>query len=100
MILSLSLSPVDEEEDVLISYYRSCCEQLGLVPVDYFLRHMRNTNIRMRYRGLGSDATRAIALSLKVREVEMRCSCKYIVIVNHVQNTTFINNMVYYNQGL
>jgi len=57
----------DEERDpdVLKAYYRTCCEQLGLVPVEYFLRHIRSTNIRMRYRGLGPEATRAIALSLK-----------------------------------
>ncbi|XP_035826749.1 leucine-rich repeat-containing protein 74A [Aplysia californica] len=55
----------EEEPDVLKNYYQTVCEQLGLVPVEYFLRHIRNNNIRMRYRGLGADATRAIALSLK-----------------------------------
>ncbi|GFN99153.1 leucine-rich repeat-containing protein 74b-like, partial [Plakobranchus ocellatus] len=55
----------DEKEDPAVGNYVSLCEQLGLVPVEYFMRHIRKTNIRMRYRGLGSDATRAIALALK-----------------------------------
>lgn len=54
-----------EDEEVVQAYYKTCCEQLGLVPVEYFLRNIRSPNIRMRYRGLGPDATRAIALSLK-----------------------------------
>ncbi|BFZ07050.1 hypothetical protein BsWGS_10089 [Bradybaena similaris] len=55
----------EEEEDETISYYKSVCEQLGLAPVKYFIRHMKDTTIKMRYRGLGPDAIKAIALSLR-----------------------------------
>ncbi|XP_059162736.1 leucine-rich repeat-containing protein 74B-like isoform X2 [Physella acuta] len=55
----------DEEEDFVISYYKTVCEELGLVPVKYFLHRIKEPVIRMRYRGLGTDATKAIALALK-----------------------------------
>ncbi|RUS84970.1 hypothetical protein EGW08_007281 [Elysia chlorotica] len=62
----LEADDLDEEKaDAAVSNYLNLCEQLGLVPVEYFMRHIQKPNIRMRYRGLGSDATRAIALSLK-----------------------------------
>ncbi|CAG5122911.1 unnamed protein product, partial [Candidula unifasciata] len=54
-----------EEEDETISYYKSVCEQLGLSPVEYFIRHIKDTAITMRYRGLGADAVKAIALALR-----------------------------------
>uniref|UniRef100_A0A2C9LM68 Uncharacterized protein n=1 Tax=Biomphalaria glabrata TaxID=6526 RepID=A0A2C9LM68_BIOGL len=58
-------SEAEEEEDFVISYYKTVCEQLGQVPVAYFLHRIREPTIRMRYRGLGNEATKAIALALK-----------------------------------
>ncbi|CAL1538553.1 unnamed protein product [Lymnaea stagnalis] len=55
----------EEEDDFVISYYKTVCDELGIAPIDYFLRRIRNPNIRMRYRGLSLEATRAIALALK-----------------------------------
>ncbi|KAH9496111.1 hypothetical protein Btru_012062, partial [Bulinus truncatus] len=55
----------EEDQDFVVSYYKTVCEQLGLVPVAYFLRRIREPNIRMRYRGLDSEATKAISLALK-----------------------------------
>lgn len=49
------------------------CEQLGLAPVEYFIRHMKDTSIKLRYRGLGPDAIKAIALSLRV----LRAFCAF-----------------------
>lgn len=48
------------------SHYTKVCNQLGLVPINYFMRHIQDTELAMRYHGLGPSAARAIALVLKV----------------------------------
>lgn len=48
------------------SHYTKICNQLGLVPINYFMRHIQDTELAMRYHGLGPSAARAIALVLKV----------------------------------
>lgn len=47
------------------SHYTKICNQLGLVPINYFMRHIQDTELAMRYHGLGPSAARAIALVLK-----------------------------------
>nr|KAG5700879.1 hypothetical protein BaRGS_012286 [Batillaria attramentaria] len=55
----------EEEKDRLKSYYNKVCGQLNVVPISYFLRHMRDPTLTMRFHGLGESATMAIALALK-----------------------------------
>ncbi|XP_013417709.1 leucine-rich repeat-containing protein 74B-like [Lingula anatina] len=45
--------------------YTKLCEQLGVVPVSYFTRHMVDKVIIMRSHGLGVQGTRAIARVLR-----------------------------------
>ncbi|KAM4808664.1 leucine-rich repeat-containing protein 74B [Rhinophrynus dorsalis] len=44
--------------------YLSACQFYGVVPVSYFLRHMQDSELVMRHHGLGSQATKALAVSL------------------------------------
>ncbi|PVD26038.1 hypothetical protein C0Q70_13706 [Pomacea canaliculata] len=55
----------DEEEDKVRGYYHTVCHQLNVVPVSYFLRHINDPVITMRYHGLDPASTMAIALALK-----------------------------------
>ncbi|XP_075425135.1 leucine-rich repeat-containing protein 74B isoform X2 [Ascaphus truei] len=61
-----------EMEDVKDSYdptgkasYLSACQLYGVVPISYFLRHMRDADLIMRHHGLGSQAVKALAISLE-----------------------------------
>ena len=47
--------------------YADVCEKLGIIPVSYFVRHITDPEVVMRYHGLGPDGTKAIAKVLKVR---------------------------------
>lgn len=47
------------------SYYDKVCSRMGLVPVSYIKRHITDNEITMRFHGLGSSATKAIALVLR-----------------------------------
>uniref|UniRef100_A0A8C5LNE5 Uncharacterized protein n=1 Tax=Leptobrachium leishanense TaxID=445787 RepID=A0A8C5LNE5_9ANUR len=60
-----------EEEEVTESYdptgkakYLSACQFFGVVPVSYYLRHIQDSDLVMRHRGLGLPAVKALALSL------------------------------------
>ncbi|WAR18832.1 LR74A-like protein [Mya arenaria] len=46
--------------------YVNQCNETGVIPVSYFLRHITNTTFRMRHHGLGPLGAKAITISLKV----------------------------------
>ena len=48
------------------AYYDKVCSRMGLVPVSYIKRHITDTDITMRFHGLGATAAKAIALVLRV----------------------------------
>ena len=50
--------------------YDKICERMGLVPVSYFMRHILDNEIVMRWHGLGAAAAKAIALVLRVSHYE------------------------------
>ncbi|XP_029441963.1 leucine-rich repeat-containing protein 74A-like, partial [Rhinatrema bivittatum] len=62
---------LETEEDVK-SFHGLTCEELyleacrlvGVVPVSYFLRNMREATMNLSHHGLGSKGTRAIAIAL------------------------------------
>ncbi|KAK3576783.1 hypothetical protein CHS0354_014604 [Potamilus streckersoni] len=47
------------------SDYEKYCQSLGVVPISYFLRHITDSEITMRWHGLGPVAAKAIALVLR-----------------------------------
>ncbi|XP_063426854.1 leucine-rich repeat-containing protein 74B-like [Mytilus trossulus] len=47
------------------SNYLKICQQYGLVPISYFVRHITDNEITMRYHGLSPTAAKAIALVLR-----------------------------------
>ncbi|KAK6180809.1 hypothetical protein SNE40_008795 [Patella caerulea] len=53
------------EEDRTVSHYKHVCHNLGVVPISYFIRHIHDREIKMRFHGLGPAATTAISLILK-----------------------------------
>ena len=55
---SLSFDPSGEK------VYFETCKELGVVPVSYFVRHMRDTELRMKHHGLGPNGVRALAVPL------------------------------------
>ncbi|KAL8619683.1 hypothetical protein ACOMHN_019738 [Nucella lapillus] len=61
------LEPDDAEEnmDRAQSYYHKVCGQLNIVPITYFLRHIHDPNLTMRFHGLCSEEAMAIALALR-----------------------------------
>nr|XP_033809167.1 leucine-rich repeat-containing protein 74A [Geotrypetes seraphini] len=44
--------------------YLEACRQVDVVPVSYFLRHMRDTTMDLSHHGLGAKGTRAICIAL------------------------------------
>lgn len=48
-------------------HYIRCCEELGVVPVKFFLRNYREKTFVMRYHGLGSLGAQALCVPLEVR---------------------------------
>ncbi|ESP02953.1 hypothetical protein LOTGIDRAFT_212481 [Lottia gigantea] len=55
----------EDREDPVVCQYKKICEDLGIVPISYFIRHINDTDIQMKYHGLDSSATKAISLILK-----------------------------------
>ncbi|CAH2328488.1 leucine-rich repeat-containing 74A [Pelobates cultripes] len=49
----------------LSEMYIKACQQEGIVPVSYFIRHINDTHIELSHHGLGPKSTSAIAISLK-----------------------------------
>ncbi|XP_069118143.1 leucine-rich repeat-containing protein 74B-like isoform X2 [Argopecten irradians] len=47
------------------SNYRKICSQFGVVPISYFVRHILDQELVMRYHGLGPVAAKAMALVLR-----------------------------------
>ncbi|XP_064622942.1 leucine-rich repeat-containing protein 74A-like isoform X3 [Lineus longissimus] len=45
--------------------YTKLCEKLGVVPCSYFTRHIQDSELIMKFHGLGPQGTRAIAKILK-----------------------------------
>ncbi|XP_051751718.1 leucine-rich repeat-containing protein 74B [Ctenopharyngodon idella] len=46
------------------SHYKEACKMLNVTPVSYFLRNMNQSEINMMHCGLGSQGTKALAVSL------------------------------------
>ncbi|KAM4707102.1 uncharacterized protein O3C94_003372 [Discoglossus pictus] len=44
--------------------YLSACESYGVVPISYYLHHMQDPEFILDHRGLGIQATKALAVSL------------------------------------
>ena len=49
-----------------VKVYLETCNELGVVPVSYFVRHMKDETLVMRHHGLGPLGAKAIALPLVV----------------------------------
>ena len=49
-------------------YYKAC-DQLGVVPVTYFVAHLHDEVINLSHHGLGPQGTKAIAAPLVVRNI-------------------------------
>ena len=64
--LPLCAAVKEEAMDRAKSYYHKVCQQLNLVPISYFMRHMNDPTLTMRFHGLSASETMAIALALKV----------------------------------
>ncbi|WAR18831.1 LR74A-like protein [Mya arenaria] len=58
------MNMVDDEASQQRKYIYQCNET-GVIPASYFLRHINNTTFRMRYHGLGPLGAKAIAIPLK-----------------------------------
>ena len=58
--------PPEEHDPTGRTNYQKVCEKLGVIPVSYFSRHLTDTEITMRFHGLGANGTAAIAKGLKV----------------------------------
>ena len=48
------------------SLYRALCVDLNIIPVSYFIRNLTETEIIMKYHGLGPVGAKAIAKTLEV----------------------------------
>ena len=48
------------------SLYRALCIDLNIIPVSYFIRNLTETEIIMKYHGLGPVGAKAIAKTLEV----------------------------------
>ncbi|KAL3874329.1 hypothetical protein ACJMK2_037359 [Sinanodonta woodiana] len=59
------LNSLPEHDPSGRSDYEKYCQSLGVVPVSYFLRHITDPEITMRWHGLGPVAAKAIALVLR-----------------------------------
>jgi len=55
------------DDDTQERKYVHMCNETGVIPITYFIRHIRNTTFRMRYHGLGPNGAKALVLPLKVR---------------------------------
>ncbi|XP_041429859.1 leucine-rich repeat-containing protein 74A [Xenopus laevis] len=58
----LAKSHRDETSEEL---YVQACQEAGVVPASYFMRHMNNTSMDLKHHGLGPRGARAIAASLQ-----------------------------------
>ncbi|XP_076464233.1 uncharacterized protein LOC143296277 [Babylonia areolata] len=55
----------EDELDRAQSYYHKVCGQLNIVPISYFMRHIHDPNLTMRFHGLSPEETMAVALALR-----------------------------------
>ena len=46
--------------------YVAACNDCGVIPASYYLRHMKETNLLMQHHGLGEKGARAISIALVV----------------------------------
>ncbi|XP_005089685.1 leucine-rich repeat-containing protein 74A [Aplysia californica] len=45
--------------------YLKACKELGLQPIRYFMKHMQDEHLKLRYHGLGPSAMKALAAPLE-----------------------------------
>ena len=46
--------------------YMEACKKLSVIPIGYYLRHIRDKSLVMQHRGLGDEGTKALCISLMV----------------------------------
>ena len=63
---SESLDSLADNDPTGRTTYIKTCENLGVVPVSYFTRHITDPEIVMRYHGLGPQGARAMSRVLRV----------------------------------
>ena len=56
----------ETSEPTLQELYLSICRRLRVVPVSYFLRHVDDSDVDIKYHGIIAAETAAIAKALKV----------------------------------
>ena len=67
-----SLDSLADNDPTGRNTYIKTCENLGVVPVSYFTRHITDPEIVMRYHGLGNQGARAMARVLRVNSRSFR----------------------------
>ncbi|KAG1957950.1 leucine-rich repeat-containing protein 74A [Pimephales promelas] len=59
--------------------YKEACKMLNVIPASYFLRNMKQSEINMMHYGLGSQGTKALAVSLvtniSILKLNLRDNC-------------------------
>jgi hypothetical protein len=72
--------------------YIDICNQTGVIPVSYFIRHIQDKEFQMRYHGLGPLGAKAIALPLKVCLDRNKMKTKHIRLSKQYQKSTNAKN--------
>lgn len=72
--LSFVTEPLPTHDPTGKSQYEKICGSLGVTPISYFVRHINDHAIVMRYHGLGPAAAKALALVLRVSFCHL---CRY-----------------------
>ncbi|CAC5387974.1 unnamed protein product [Mytilus coruscus] len=55
-----------------VGLYERHCEEIGVQPITYFIKHMQDTNLTMKFHGLGPQGMRAIAGNIEINTVTER----------------------------
>ncbi|XP_076099571.1 uncharacterized protein LOC143069024 isoform X2 [Mytilus galloprovincialis] len=55
-----------------VGLYERHCEEIGVQPITYFIKHMQDTNLIMKFHGLGPQGMRAIAGNIEINTVTER----------------------------
>lgn len=84
------------------SSYINRCRQLGVTPISYFLRHMKDKELDLRYHGLGSRGARAvtptIATSCHIHKLDLTDNnlsrSGGLALCDMIQENCFISELV------
>lgn len=58
-----------------VGLYERHCEEIGVQPITYFIKHMQDTILKMKFHGLGPQGMRAIAGNIEVINESLVCVC-------------------------